>query len=70
MAEPFKPFRLFLSDGSHHDVMHPEVAWVWGNRVFIGQNGGKNVDDYAVKQLSILHLTRAEEFPQTRSVKK
>jgi len=21
---PFRPFRMFLSDGSHHDVMHPD----------------------------------------------
>src|SRR6266542_2159741 len=56
-ATPFKPFRLFISDGSAHEILHPELAWLLGNRVFIGiPNGDPN--DYSVKQLSILHLTR------------
>ena len=24
--QPFQPFRMFLSDGSTHDVRHPEMA--------------------------------------------
>jgi hypothetical protein len=60
--EPFKPFRLCLADGSAHEVAHPELAWVIGERVFVARHrGGVNPNDYSVKELSIFHLTRIEE---------
>jgi hypothetical protein len=64
---PFRPFRLFLSDGSRDDVPHPEFAWVFGGRVFVGVPG-RNGDPLSgtVKELSILHLTRIEELPQRK----
>src|SRR5439155_27342503 len=34
-AKPFRPFRIFMSDGSHHDVPHSEFAWVFGSIVFV-----------------------------------
>jgi len=60
-AKPFKPFRLFLSDGSNHEVPHPEFAWVFGSTVFVGVAGKstKTPEDF-VKQISILHVTRIE----------
>lgn len=67
---PFRPFRLFLSDGSHHDVPHPEFAWVWAGRVFVGlasRNGHRNQSD--MKELAILHLTRIEDLPRGKSKK-
>ena len=61
---PFKPFRLFLSDGSRHEVPHPEFAWVFGSTVFVGvsASSGKVTEEF-VKQLSILHITRVEPIP-------
>jgi hypothetical protein len=60
---PFRPIRFFLSDGSHHDVPHPEFAWVFGGRVFIGVPGrGASDLDGKVKELAILHVTRVEEL--------
>jgi hypothetical protein len=67
---PFRPFRLFLSDGSFHDVPHPEFAWVFGGRVFVGlasRNGGGRQE--RVKELSILHLTRIEDSPRRKPKK-
>jgi hypothetical protein len=62
-GRPFQPFRIFLSDGSHHDVPHPEFAWVIANRVFVGLPG-KNGDllSEEMKELSILHVTRIEDL--------
>ena len=62
-AKPFKPFRLFLSDGSSHEVPHPEFAWVFGSTIFVGVAGKstKNPEDF-VKQLSLLHVTRIEKL--------
>jgi hypothetical protein len=66
-ASPFKPFRIGLSDGSHHDIVHPELAWVLGNRVFVGErNGATDPNDYTARQLSILHISRIEELPSSR----
>ena len=58
---PFRPFRIFLSDGSHHDVPHPEFAWVFGGRVFIGIQTRRD-DGGLVKEIAILHVTRIEEL--------
>jgi hypothetical protein len=38
-ARPFRPLRLFFSDGSSHDVPHPEFAWVFGSTIFVGVPG-------------------------------
>jgi hypothetical protein len=61
--KPFRPIRLFLSDGSHHDVPHPEFAWVFGGRIFVGEvANGSSEGDWPLKELSILHVTRVEEL--------
>ena len=60
---PFRPVRLFLSDGSSHAVPHPEFAWVFGGRVFVGVPAQGAADlEAEVKELSLLHLTRIEEI--------
>ena len=67
---PFRPFRLFLSDGSQHDVPHPEFAWVFGGRVFIGIPAKRaSTANGKVKELAILHLTRVEELSSHDSKK-
>jgi hypothetical protein len=60
---PFRPFQLFLSDGSRHKVPRPEFAWVFGGRVFIGvaSSPGSHAGG-SVKELAILDLTRIEEL--------
>ena len=67
-AKPFRPFRLFLSDGSRHEVPHPEFAWVFGSTVFVGVAGKstKALEDF-VKQVSILHVTRIERTPAAKA---
>ena len=60
--EPFRPFRIFLSDGSSHIVPHPEFAWVYGARMFIGSPTNGSPDAVGpLKELAILHVTRVEE---------
>jgi len=60
--KPFHPFRLHLSDGTAHEVPHPEWAWLVGNRVFVAERRGKKADDWSVQQLSILHITQLQEL--------
>lgn len=65
---PFQPFRLFLSDGSRHDVPHPEFAWVYGGRIFVGTPTRDNGHgDGPLKEIAVLHVTRVEEVrPKTK----
>lgn len=67
-AKPFRPFRLFLSDGSRHEIPHPEFAWVFGSTVFVGVAGKstKAPEDF-VKQVAILHITRIERLPAAKA---
>jgi hypothetical protein len=69
-AKPFKPFRVFLSDGSFHNVPHPEFAWVFGGSLFVGVAGksGKPQDSF-VEELSILHITRIAPLPPAKAGK-
>lgn len=58
---PFVPFRICLSDGTHHDVAHPEFGWVIGPRIFVGSPGRDRLGwDTEVRELSDLHITRIE----------
>ena len=64
---PFRPFRLFLSGGSKHDVPHLEFAWVYGARVFVGVPGKNSpYEDGPLSELSILHITRVEELDSAK----
>lgn len=67
---PFRPFRVFLSDGSRHEVPHPEFAWVFGGRIFIGvpAKGSANGNGM-VKELALLYVTRLEELAGPKSKK-
>ena len=65
--KPFRPFKLFLSDGSSHIVPHPEFAWVYGARMFIGSPSNGSPDAVGPhKELAILHVTRVEELRPQR----
>ena len=66
--KPFRPFRVCLSDGSKHEVPHPEFAWVFGGRMFIGYPGkGTSNSDDRLTELAILHVTRVEELDSSKS---
>jgi hypothetical protein len=68
--KPFQPFRLFMSDGSTHDVPHPEFAWVFGSRVFVGlASGAKGGADGRVKQLALLHIPRIQPLARPKARK-
>lgn len=35
-ARPFRPFRILLTDGLHHDIPHPKFAWLSGSWRYVG----------------------------------
>jgi hypothetical protein len=63
-AKPFKPFRICMSDGTHRDITHHDMAWVTQNTVEVGLN--LDADGFAeyVARCSILHITKLEDIPQ------
>lgn len=58
--KPFQPVRIYLLDGSHHDIKHPEMAIVTRREVLIAFGlGGSGLPDRTVFCVP-LHVTRIE----------
>jgi hypothetical protein len=51
-ARPFEPFRIMLSDGTGHDVTHPEQIAVGTRTTILGEVGERDV------RIDNLHVTR------------
>lgn len=58
--QPFEPFRVYLTDGSYHDVRHPEMIAVTRRDVAIpiGPRGRNSADRLAI--CDPLHIVRVE----------
>jgi hypothetical protein len=57
---PFVPIRVFLSDGSRHDVRHPEFILVTQREVVIGTpSRGDQIPETTV-YIDPIHITRIE----------
>jgi hypothetical protein len=61
-AEPFKPFRIHMSDGSHHDITNHDMAFVGKNTVEIGLNLDPDRFAEYFTRCSILHITKLEDL--------
>jgi hypothetical protein len=57
MARPFKPFRIILSDGTGHDVPHPELLSVGTRTTTLTALGMEDV------KLDNLHITQLQPLP-------
>ncbi len=58
--QPFQPFRVFLSDGSMHDVRHQEMALLTRREVIIAiPQSADDIPDRTVT-CDLLHVTRIE----------
>jgi hypothetical protein len=70
-AGPFRPFRLYLSDGGTFEVRHPEMLMVGTHSAVIGvPNGGGNGNSIEVypeierfTTVDLVHVTRIEQLP-------
>ncbi len=60
-ARPFQPFRLHLTDGSHYDVMHPELVIPFKQVALVAVGGQPELGlpERAVT-VSLLHILREE----------
>jgi hypothetical protein len=66
-AQPFKPFRICLSDGKTFEVTNHDMAWVKEGVIEIGIE--LNPEGFAVHtaDCAILHITRIEDIPAARA---
>lgn len=62
-AQPFRPFRLCLSDGKTFDITDHDMAWVKAVTIEIGIE--LNAAGLAVNtaECAILHITSIEDVP-------
>jgi hypothetical protein len=67
--QPFEPFRIHVSDGSHYDVFHPDVVVVMTNRLLILQRKQDQAEPIFDRydSLAMIHITRLEPLPQTKA---
>jgi hypothetical protein len=59
--QPFKPFRIYMSDGSSYDIKHPEVAWLTRYYIEVAIDEKDGIPDHGVR-CDILHITRVEDL--------
>ncbi|WP_145365833.1 hypothetical protein [Stratiformator vulcanicus] len=61
-AQPFRPFRLYLTDGTQFEVRHPEAAWLTKGGLYVGLFEDGSEDDVPESSAfcSLLHITRVE----------
>ena len=60
--EPFRPFRITLTDGRTYDVRHPEMAMVGRSTVAIGlpANGHDETIYDRLVTVDLLHIMQTE----------
>jgi hypothetical protein len=61
-ADPFKPFRIHMSDGSHHDVRNRDMAIVERNTIDIGVNLDPDGIASGLVRCSILHIVKLADL--------
>jgi hypothetical protein len=61
-AQPFKPFRICLSDGKTYDIVNHDMAWVKSITIEIGIE----LDDAGLAvhtaECALFHITRVEDI--------
>jgi hypothetical protein len=61
-AQPFKPFRIHLSDERAFDVPDPDAAWVLHGYVEVGLDLDAEGFARRATRCAILHITGIEEL--------
>jgi hypothetical protein len=69
--QPFRPFRIVLTDGETYDIRHPDLLWVGKRTAYVGltRRPGDEFHDRAVK-VDLLHIVRVEPLEPASRQKK
>jgi len=63
--QPFVPMRLHMTDGKTYDIRHPNNVLVSRSRVDIGVGDPVSGIADRVDFVSLLHIVRIEDLPQS-----
>lgn len=58
--QPFRPIRIYVSDGASYDVRHPELALVTRAEVVIALDSGNDDIPERSAYCDPIHITRIE----------
>ncbi len=61
-SQPFKPFRLCLSDGKTFDITNHDAAFVKRNAIEIGLDADTDGLAERFVECAIIHITRIEDL--------
>lgn len=61
-SQPFRPFRLCLSDGKTFDITNHDAAFIKRNAVEIGLDADPNGLAERFVECAIIHITRIEDL--------
>lgn len=61
-AQPFRPFRVRLSDGQSYEIPNHDAAFVTRNYLEIGTDLDRNNIPGTVTRCAILHITQIEDL--------
>jgi hypothetical protein len=66
--KPFRPFRLYLSDGSVYEIRHPELVLLGRRSLIVGLTGDPTETLYErTVDVDLLHIVRMDylDMPAT-----
>jgi hypothetical protein len=61
-SRPFKPLRLYATDGRIYEINHPDQALVLRSRVILPLSSTPGTLPDAAEHLALIHIIRAEEI--------
>jgi hypothetical protein len=60
---PFQPFRIFMADGSSHEILHPELAVLDRRTLTVAEPQVPEEVPERTVLCDLLHVTRIEPTP-------
>jgi hypothetical protein len=61
-AQPFKPFRICMSDGKTYDITNHDMMFVKRNAVLVGIDLDNNSIAERLVECALLYITRVEDL--------
>jgi hypothetical protein len=65
--QPFKPFRICMSDGRTFDVTNHDMAFVQRNTVRVGIDLDSNSFAERYAECAIMHITSIDDIPTAQA---
>jgi len=66
-AQPFKPFRICMSDGKSYEITNHDMMFVKRNAVLIGIDLDSNSIAERLVECALIHITRVEDIPAAQA---